>query len=89
MAFGKRTAPPTVKTGGDASADSAQPVEKVVNLRPEEKAPAPAPSAPRSKASSLADEASEQKFAESKIAIFNPHFPSSVDIQCGEKAILL
>jgi len=71
MAFGKRTAPPTVKTGDIASVDSAQPAEKVVNLRPEEEAPAPAVSSPRSKASSLADEAAEQKFAESKIAIFN------------------
>ena len=72
MAFGKRTAPPTVKTGDITSIDSAQSAEKVVNLRPEEEeAPAPAESTPRSKASSLADEAAEQKFAESKIAIFN------------------
>ncbi len=72
MAFGKRTAPPTVKTDDIASVDSAQSAEKVVNLRPEEEeAPAPADSTQRSKASSLADEAAEQKFAESKIAIFN------------------
>ena len=72
MAFGKRTAPPTVKTGGTASADSTPPAEKIVNLRPGE-APEPAPETPasRSRAGSLADEASEQKFAESKIAIFN------------------
>ncbi len=39
MAFGKRTAPPTVKTGDAASADTDLPAEKVVNLRPEEVAP--------------------------------------------------
>ncbi|MCZ6840170.1 MAG: CpaF family protein [Alphaproteobacteria bacterium] len=72
MAFGKRTAPPTVKTGDAASADTDLPAEKVVNLRPdEEEAPAPAVPTPRSKAGSHADEVSEQKFAESKIAIFN------------------
>ena len=76
MAFGKRTAPPTVKTGDTASADTASagtalPAEKVVNLRSEEEAPAPAADTPRSKAGSRADEVSEQKFAESKIAIFN------------------
>jgi pilus assembly protein CpaF len=71
MAFGKRTAPPTVKTGDAASADTDMSAEKVVNLRPEEEAPEPAVPTPRSKAGSHADEVSEQKFAESKIAIFN------------------
>jgi len=71
MAFGKRTAPPTVKTGDTASADTALPAQKVVNLRSDEEAPAPAADTPRSKAGSRADEVSEQKFAESKIAIFN------------------
>ena len=29
------------------------------------------------------------EFSPIEAAIFNPHFPSIVDIQCGEKAILL